>query len=75
MRFMVITKATAESEAGVLPATEDFDTMGGLVLSALGRAPDVGDEVNLDGYTLRVEETDGPRVAQVVVREHEDGRE
>ena len=28
MRFMVITKATAESEAGVLPATEDFDTMG-----------------------------------------------
>ena len=28
MRFMVITKATADSEAGVLPATEDFDTMG-----------------------------------------------
>ncbi len=55
--------------------SEDFDTVGGLVLSALGRAPDVGDEVNLDGYTLRVEETDGPRVAQVVVREREDGRE
>lgn len=28
MRFMVITKATAESEAGVLPASEDFDRMG-----------------------------------------------
>jgi CBS domain containing-hemolysin-like protein len=55
--------------------SEDFDTVGGLVLSALGRAPDVGDEVNLDGYTLRVEETDGPRVAQVVVREREDGQE
>ena len=31
MRFMVITKATAESEAGVLPATEDFDTMGNFI--------------------------------------------
>ncbi|UZN03684.1 YciI family protein [Cellulomonas sp. S1-8] len=31
MRFMVIVKATADSEAGVLPATEDFDTMGGFV--------------------------------------------
>ena len=28
MRFTAITKASAESEAGVLPATEDFDTMG-----------------------------------------------
>ena len=28
MRFMVITKADADSEAGVLPSTEDFDTMG-----------------------------------------------
>jgi CBS domain containing-hemolysin-like protein len=55
--------------------SEDFDTVGGLVLSALGRAPEVGDEVNLDGHTLRVEETDGPRVAQVVVREREDAQE
>ena len=31
MRFMVITKATADSEAGVLPATEDFDTMGNFI--------------------------------------------
>jgi hypothetical protein len=28
VRFMVITKATAESEAGVMPGTEDFETMG-----------------------------------------------
>lgn len=31
MRFMVITKATPESEAGILPATEDFDTMGAFI--------------------------------------------
>jgi len=55
--------------------SEDFDTVGGLVLSALGRAPEVGDEVALDGHVLRVVEIDGPRVAQVIVREREGGRE
>ncbi len=49
--------------------SEDFDTIGGLVLGALGRAPEVGDEVALDGHVLRVDEVDGPRVARVVVSE------
>jgi CBS domain containing-hemolysin-like protein len=49
--------------------SEDFDTIGGLVLGHLGRAPEVGDEVPLDGYLLRVYEVDGPRVAQVIARE------
>jgi CBS domain containing-hemolysin-like protein len=35
----------------------------------LGRAPEVGDEVRLDSYLLRVDEVDGPRVAQVIARE------
>ena len=49
--------------------SEDFDTSGGLVLGQLGRPPEVGDELVLDGYVLRVDEIDGPRVAQIVVRE------
>jgi CBS domain containing-hemolysin-like protein len=49
--------------------SEDFDTIGGLVLGHLGRVPEVGDEVRLDGYLLRVDEVDGPRVAQVIARE------
>jgi CBS domain containing-hemolysin-like protein len=55
--------------------SEDFDTIGGLVLGQLGRPPEVGDELVLDGYDLRVDEVDGPRVAQVVVRKRgeEDG--
>jgi CBS domain containing-hemolysin-like protein len=36
--------------------SEDFDTIGGLILGQLGRAPEVGDEVHLHGYILRVEE-------------------
>jgi CBS domain containing-hemolysin-like protein len=53
----------------------DFDTIGGLVLGQLGRPPEVGDELVLNSYDLRVEEVDGPRVAQIVVRERgeEDG--
>ncbi|BBL80069.1 hypothetical protein RxyAA322_19230 [Rubrobacter xylanophilus] len=48
--------------------SEDFDTIGGLVLGQLGRAPEVGDEVILDGYVLRVEDVDGPRVSQLLAR-------
>ena len=57
-------------------ASRDFDTFGGLVLEHLGRPPEVGDEVVLDGHILRVDEIDGSRVARVVVRERrgeEDG--
>jgi CBS domain containing-hemolysin-like protein len=52
--------------------SEDFDTIGGFVLGHLGRAPEVGDEVRLDGYLLRVDEVDGPRVAQVIAWEAEE---
>ena len=55
--------------------SEDFETIGGLVLGQLGRAPEVGDELDLDGYVLCVDEVDGPRVAQVIVRQHENSTE
>jgi hypothetical protein len=68
MRFMVITKATANSEAGVLPATEDFDTMGGFIqelvdagvlLAADGLLPSVnGARIYFDGDQRTV--LDGP---------------
>ncbi len=48
--------------------SEDFETIGGLVLGDLGRPPEVGDEVRTDGHVLQVEEIDGPRVAKVIVR-------
>jgi CBS domain containing-hemolysin-like protein len=60
--------------------SQDFETVGGLVLGHLGRVPEEGDEVRLDGYLLHVDETDGPRVAGVVIRDaneetSEDGQE
>lgn len=46
--------------------SDDFDTIGGLILGHIGRQPEVGDQVELDGHTLRVDDTDGARVAQVI---------
>jgi CBS domain containing-hemolysin-like protein len=59
---------TVNEVVGSAFKSEDFDTIGGLVLGQLGRAPEVGDEVHLHGHILRVEEANGPRVARVSVK-------
>ena len=46
---------------------EDFHTMAGLVFGALGRAPEVGDEVRVDGLRLTVLEIDGSRINRIEV--------
>ncbi len=43
----------------------DVETLGGLVMTDLGRIPQAGDTVEVAGRTLRVEELDGLRVARV----------
>ena len=45
------------------------DSIGGLVLGALGRSSEVGTRWSSMGYVLRMYGVDGPRVAQIVVRE------
>ena len=52
--------------------SQDFETVGGLVLGHLGRVPEEGDEVRIDGYLLRVNDTDGPRIAQIVIQQSDD---
>lgn len=47
----------------------EYETIGGLVLDRLGRVPEVGDEVSVDGYRLTVEEVEGARISTVVIRE------
>ncbi|MEV4619632.1 YciI family protein [Asanoa sp. NPDC049573] len=68
MRFLVITKATEESEAGVMPATEDFETVGafieelvdaGVLLATEGIHPSAkGVRIYFDGDKKTV--VDGP---------------
>ena len=44
---------------------EDADTVAGLVLNALGRPANVGDEVEINGYGLRVEAVERLRITKV----------
>jgi CBS domain containing-hemolysin-like protein len=69
--FEVLGSAAVRDVEDALGATiedEGFATIGGVALGAIGRAPEAGDEVRLDGYALRVEETDGARVVRLNAR-------
>jgi CBS domain containing-hemolysin-like protein len=46
---------------------EDFDTLGGLLYHELGKVPNVGDEVRVDGAVVTVLSTTGRRVRKVRV--------
>jgi len=48
-----------------VPEDEEYETVGGFVTDRLDRLPDVGDEVDVEGGTLRVERIDGSRVDRV----------
>ena len=52
---------------GTLLEVEDYHTMAGLVFGALGRAPEVGDEIDIDGLQLRVLEIEGSRIQRLEV--------
>lgn len=51
--------------------SEEFGTIGGLVLDHLGRAPDVDDRITVDDYVLSVAETEGARIASIVIHKDE----
>lgn len=44
---------------------EHYDTIGGFTFGLLGREPNIGDEVEVSGYVLKVEIKDKQRVQQV----------
>jgi putative hemolysin len=46
---------------------DDYHTMAGLVFGELGRQPEVGDEVRVDGLQLQVLEVDGSRIGRIEV--------
>ena len=54
-------------EFGTELEQEDFHTMAGLVFGALGRAPEVGDSVVVDGLRLSVLEVEGNRILRLEV--------
>jgi Mg2+/Co2+ transporter CorC len=45
--------------------SEDVDTVGGLVLSTMGRIPQTGETVDIDGMTFRVDRLDNNAISYV----------
>ena len=52
-------------------APQDFATVGGLVYAQLGKIPNVGDEVQVDGLTISVISTLGRRIKKVRAVHHQ----
>lgn len=48
-------------------ATAEYETLGGLVMTLLGRIPVSGDRVDVDGFRLEVVDMDGRRVDKVLI--------
>ncbi|MFW5963595.1 MAG: hemolysin family protein [Natronomonas sp.] len=47
---------------------EGFETLAGFVLARLGRAPEVGDSIEADGYAIEVTGVDGARISTLRIR-------
>ncbi|WP_432543227.1 hemolysin family protein [Kineococcus sp. SYSU DK002] len=56
-----------------VPDDPAYETVGGYVMSRLGRIPAVGDEVEVDGALLRVARMEGRRVERLRLRPHPPG--
>jgi magnesium and cobalt exporter, CNNM family len=54
-------------EFGVKLPVEDYHTMAGLVFGLLGRAPEPGDTVSVDGVKFNVVEVDGTRIERLEI--------
>jgi CBS domain containing-hemolysin-like protein len=55
-------------QLGLDPPPGHYDTLAGLVLERLGRLPEPGDSVDVDGATLTVDRIDGHRIDRILVR-------
>jgi Mg2+/Co2+ transporter CorC len=49
--------------------SEEVETIGGLVLGELNRAPEPGDRVEVDGHVVEVTSVEGTRISTVRVHE------
>jgi CBS domain containing-hemolysin-like protein len=50
------------------PDDEEVDTLGGLVITKLGRMPRVGDSVEIDGHSVEVSRMQGRRILRLLVQ-------
>lgn len=52
---------------GVTIETDQVETIGGYLFGQLGREPEVGDSIELEGYSLQVDGVDNARIERILV--------
>ncbi|MDY2941808.1 MAG: hemolysin family protein [Varibaculum sp.] len=60
-----------EQTGAALPDDGPYETVAGLVLSELGRMPEVGDAVSVSGYRLQVDGIEGRRISRVRISQED----
>ncbi len=59
---------TLDKELGIqLPVSEDYESLGGLITTELGRVTEKGDELELENVKLQVLEMDKMRISKVLI--------
>ncbi|WP_245180798.1 transporter associated domain-containing protein [Haloarcula amylovorans] len=48
--------------------TDEVETIGGFVFSQLGREPEVGDQIDQQGYVIRVDAIDNAQIERLVIQ-------
>ena len=74
-RFVFGGSVHVEEMANVMKVTiegQGFETVGGFLLSRLGRVPAVGEHFNLDGLDVEILETEQRRITRVRLRRQDD---
>ncbi|MCU0821080.1 MAG: hemolysin family protein [Spirochaetes bacterium] len=63
-----MTISDFNEETGLALPTDDFDTIGGLVLDLFGRVPQKNEAIGHEGMLFRVNSVKGTRIRQVTIR-------
>ena len=61
--------STVSDSLGVEFESEEFETVGGMVLERIDRAPEPGDRIEESGYGIEVRTVDGARISSVRIEE------
>ena len=54
-------------EIGLDIQTEEVDTIGGYVISVIGKMPSAGDQIEIEGYTLKVNDVSNNRITSLTI--------
>ena len=63
-------KLSVENDEELIPDSEDYETVGGYILSAMGRIPTVGETVALGNYLFTVLEANERKIERIKIDRH-----